>query len=312
MSVKLNRPQILVITGPTAVGKSRLAHRLAMEIGGEIINADSMQVYRYMDIGTAKPTLLQQKELPYHLIDIVEPDFPFDASDFRDRALKIIYDLHERHIPVLVVGGTGLYLRVLLRGLFDCPKPRKEIRDEWKKRAEGQGPDFLWEALKRRDPISAGRIHQRDLYRLVRALEVLELTGRPISDWQQWEGSTSKEFQVLWIGLTLDRAVLYEKINARVEAMVDMGFLEEVQGLLDRGYTSELKPMKSLGYRHLVEVLKGLKELPKALEEIKRDTRHYAKRQWTWLSKEENLNWFSPEEFDKVYKKVKAFLRAAL
>ncbi|HMK66068.1 MAG TPA: tRNA (adenosine(37)-N6)-dimethylallyltransferase MiaA [Thermodesulfobacteriota bacterium] len=302
-------PQIIIITGPTAIGKSGLAHRLALEIGAEIINADSMQIYRYMDIGTAKPTPVQQQEVPYHLIDIVDPDSSFDASDFRDRAQKIIYELHDRHIPVLVVGGTGLYLRVLLRGLFNCPKPRREIREEWKRQAQGQGAEFLWEALKQRDPLSATRIHPNDTYRLIRALEVFELTGRPISEWQRWETAGVREFEALWVGLTLERSVLYDRINARVEAMMDMGFLEEVRVLLKRGYSPDLKSMKSLGYRHLLESLKGEKDLSTAVEEIKRDTRRYAKRQWTWLAKEENLNWFSLEEFDKVYNQIKDFLR---
>jgi tRNA dimethylallyltransferase len=302
-------PQIVILTGPTAVGKSGLAHRLALEIGAEIINADSMQIYRYMDIGTAKPTPDERQEVPYHLIDIVDPDSPFDASDFRDRAQKIVYELEDRHVPVFVVGGTGLYLRVLLQGLFNCPKPRREIREGWKKQAQGQGTEFLWEALKQRDPLSAARIHPNDAYRLIRALEVLELTGRPISEWQQWEATGAKEFEALWIGLTLERVILYERINTRVEIMMEMGFLEEVRGLLERGYSPDLKSMKSLGYRHLTEVLKGQKDLPEATEEIKRDTRRYAKRQWTWLAKEENLNWFSPEEFDKVYNQIKGFLR---
>jgi tRNA dimethylallyltransferase len=303
----MDRPKIVFITGPTAVGKSGLGHRLARELGGQIINADSMQVYRTMDIGTAKPTLSELKEVPYHLIDIVDPDQPFDAHEFRVRAQAVIRELHEGHIPILVVGGTGLYLRALDRGLFNCPKPQTEGRQRWQKTAEVQGPDFLWETLNGRDPVSAGRIHPRDTFRVIRALEVLEMTGRPISQWQQWEQRGEPELEILWIGLSIDRTTLYEKINARAEAMMAQGFIEEVRRLLAMGYTGEMKSMKSLGYRHLVGMLEGLGDLNQALEQIKRDTRHYAKRQLTWLAKEKNLNWFSPEEFDSIRSKVTAF-----
>jgi len=307
----MDRPKLVIITGPTAVGKSGVGHRLARELGGEIINADSMQVYRYMDIGTAKPTLSEQKEVPYHLIDIVDPDQAYDASEFRIRAQAVIQELHHRQIPTLVVGGTGLYLRALDRGLFNCPKPQTEFRQRWRKTAEVQGPDFLWESLKGRDPLAAGRIHPRDTFRLIRALEVLEMTGRPISEWQQWEQNRAPEFEILWVGLSIDRAILYRKINTRAEEMMALGFVEEVKRLLAMGYTSELKSMKSLGYRHLIGMLKGQWGLTEALDQIKKDTRHYAKRQLTWLAKEENLNWFSPEEFDSIHSNVTAFFEHA-
>ena len=304
MPIKADRPKLVFITGPTAVGKSGLGHRLAREVGGEIINADSMQVYRYMNIGTAKPALTERKEVPYHLIDIVDPDQPFDASEFRRRAQSIIRELHLRRTPILVIGGTGLYLRILQRGIFSCPKPDVEIRERWRKASQTQGADFLWETLKKKDPLAAERIHPRDSFRLIRALEVLELTGRPISDWQQWDLKVEPDYEILWIGLSLDRQALYRQINLRAEKMMAQGFLGEVQGLLDRGYSTELKSMNSLGYRHLIGVLQGKWELKEALELLKRDTRRYAKRQMTWLGREANLNWFSAEEFDSICFKV--------
>jgi tRNA dimethylallyltransferase len=304
MPLRINRPRLVIITGPTAVGKSGLGHTLAREVGGEIINADSMQVYRHMDIGTAKPTPEEQKEVPYHLIDIIDPDQPFDVSEFRNRALAVIQELHLRQVPIFVIGGTGLYLRVLQRGIFPCPRPNDEIREKWKKISRVHGPGFLWETLKGQDPSAAVRIHPRDSFRLIRALEVLELTGRPISEWQRWEQEGEPGFEILWIGLNLDRQLLYDRINQRAERMIDRGFREEVLGLLNSGYSPELKSMKSLGYRHLVRVLRGNGEFPEALDLLKRDTRRYAKRQLTWLSRESNLNWFSPFEFDKIYSKV--------
>lgn len=308
----MDHPKLVIITGPTGVGKSHMGHRLAREMGGEILNADSMQVYRQMDIGTAKPTLSEQREVPYHLIDIVDPDQPFDAAEFRIRAYAVIQTLHPRRVPILVIGGTGLYLRVLQRGIFSCPKPKAEIRQKWKKAASDNGPEFLWEEVRKNDSLAASRIHPRDTFRLIRALEVLELTGRPISEWRQWGEAGGRagepDFEFLWIGLTLEREVLYRKINLRTEAMMNRGFLEEVQGLLEKGYTPELKSMQSLGYRHLVEVIKGIRELKEAVDLIKRDTRRYAKRQLTWLAKEDNLNWFSPEKFDNIKKEIQKFL----
>ena len=304
----MHRPKLIFITGPTAVGKSGLSHQMALEMGGEILNADSMQVYRHMDIGTAKPTLREREEIPYHLIDIIDPDQPFDVSKFKIRAQSVIKELHLRRVPILVTGGTGLYLRVLQRGIFACPTPNPEIRIRWKQATPDHDPEFLWKALREADPKAANRIHPRDTFRLIRALEVLESTGRPISDWQQWGQETDSEFDILWIGLSLERETLYRKINLRTEEMMTKGFLAEVQGLLEKGYSPELKPMRSLGYRHLTKVLKGEQDLKEAVELIKRDTRRYAKRQMTWLSREPNLNWFSPKEFATIHLKISKFL----
>lgn len=304
----MDRPKIVIITGPTAVGKSGLGHQLARGMGGEILNADSLQVFRYLDIGTDKPSRSEQREVPYHLIDILDPDQPFNASEFRIRAQSVIEKLHLRGVPILVIGGTGLYLRVLQRGLFHCPKPKPEVRKRWQQAASVQGPGFLWSALKEVDPKAAERIHPRDTFRLIRALEVLELTGRPISEWQQWQPEDESDFNILWIGLSLEREALYHKINIRTDEMMTKGFLAEVQGLLEKGYSPELKPMQSLGYRHLTRVIKGDLDLEEALGQLKRDTRRYAKRQMTWLSKEGNLNWFSPKEFDKIQFTIQKFL----
>ena len=242
------------------------------------------------------------------MIDIIDPDQPFDVSKFKIRAQSVIEKLHLRRVPILVIGGTGLYLRVLQRGIFPCPKPKTEIRIRWKQAASDQGPEFLWSAVKEADPKAANRIHPRDTFRLIRALEVLELTGRPISDWQQWGQEAESEFDILWIGLSLEREALYRKINLRTDEMMTKGFLAEVQGLLEKGYSPELKPMQSLGYRHLTRVLKGDLDLKEAVDLIKRDTRRYAKRQMTWLGKETNLNWFSPKEFAKIHLKISKFL----
>jgi tRNA dimethylallyltransferase len=197
---------------------------------------------------------------------------------------------------------------VLQRGIFSCPKSKTEIKERWKKATSDHGPEFLWDEVRKNDPLAAGRIHPRDTFRLIRALEVLELTGRPISEWQQWGEAAESDFEVLWIGLSLEREVLYQNINLRTETMMNRGFLEEVRGLLGKGYAPELKSMQSLGYSHLVEVIKGIRDLNEAVDLIKRDTRRYAKRQLTWLAKEDNLNWFSPEKFDNIKKEIQKFL----
>ena len=304
-----NTPQVIIITGPTAVGKSSLAHRLAKTLDGEIINADSMQVYRHMDIGTAKPGPEERAEVPYHLIDIRDPDQTFQAAEFRKLALEVIENLTAKRKPILVVGGTGLYLRVLQRGLFPCPAAEPEIRKKWADLAERQEENFLWERLQEKDAAAAARIHPRDRVRLIRALEVLELTGRPLSAWQQWDRQGPAFAPFLWIGLRLERAALYARINQRTDAMIRRGFLEEVRGLLRQGYGPELHAMQSLGYRHLAQVVTGEWDLPQAVELLKRDTRRYAKRQFTWLAKEPDLNWFLPDEFDKIKNQCIDFLK---
>ena len=300
--------KVIIITGPTAVGKSGIGHRLAKQLGGEIINADSMQIYRYLDIGTAKPTPDERSEVPYHLIDIRDPDQSFNAADFRRQALEIIRGISGRGKAVLVVGGTGLYLRVLQRGLFPCPPAEGEIRRKWERQAEQRGVELLWRDLKEKDPAAAGRIHPRDRVRMIRALEVLELTGRPISAWQQWGTREEGPHKFLWIGLRMDRPRLYERINRRAEEMIRSGWLEEVIGLLDRGYGPELPSMKSLGYRHMTQFLFGEWKWDEAVEGLKRDTRRLAKRQITWLAREPDLNWFLPEEFDSIRTAVTHFL----
>ncbi|MGA3086888.1 MAG: tRNA dimethylallyltransferase, partial [Thermodesulfobacteriota bacterium] len=184
-----------------------------------------------------------------------------------------------------------------------------EIRQRWRKAASEHGPEFLWEEVRKNDLLAAGRIHPRDTFRLIRALEVLELTGRPISEWQQWGHEAEPDFEILWIGLSMEREVLYRNINLRTEAMMNRGFLDEVQGLLEKGYAPELKSMQSLGYRHLVEAIKGIRNLKVTVDLIKRDTRRYAKRQLTWLAKEENLTWYSPQEFDKIRLNILKFLK---
>lgn len=305
-----DRPRLIILLGPTGVGKSKLAIDLAEEFGGEIINADSMQVYRYMDIGTAKPTLEEQQRVKHHLIDVVTPDQPFNAALYRAIGRKVIDQLHREKKPIFVVGGTGLYIKVLTRGIFPSPSGDSRLRERLKREAEEQGKEFLYERLKRVDPITASRLHPHDLFRVIRALEVFESTGIPISFFHEQHRFGEHPNETLKIGLEMDRDKLYQRINERVDQMVEKGFIEEVKRLLEMGYGPKLKPMQSLGYRQMVQVLLDKLNLEDALRCIKRDTRHYAKRQWTWFKADREIWWKNlHQERDEIAQMVRSFLR---
>jgi len=255
-------PKLIVISGPTCSGKSGLGVELAQLVSGDIINADSMQVYRGMDIGTAKIPVSERKGIPHHLIDIVNPDEEFNAALFRQHALTIIKELHEKNVPIIVVGGTGLYVKALLGGLFEAPpsKPalRRALLEKWEKR----GPAFLYQRLSRLDKDAADSIHPMDKIRITRALEVIHLTGCPLSELTKRHGFSDRRFRVLNLCLNVDRQVLYNRINKRTISMISAGLIAEVEGLLQIGYSPKLKPMKAIGYRHIMGYLKGTWDIP--------------------------------------------------
>jgi len=281
--------RLYVILGPTAVGKTEVGLRVAERIGAEIISADSAAVYRGMDIGTAKPTPEERARVPVHLIDVVEPDEPFTAAKFRELALEAIREIQARGKRVLIVGGTGLYLRVLLHGFSLAPPPSDpELRQRLQQQAQEHGLQTLYERLQQVDPKAAARIHPNDAVRIVRALEVYEMTGRPISEWQRRADS---ELPALKFGLTMPRPLLYRRIEERVDQMMAQGFLQEVRNLLSKGYNKDLPALKGLGYRHLVAHLMGEMGLEEAVKRWKRDTRRFAKRQMTWFRREPGVLW---------------------
>lgn len=281
---------------------------LAGKRGGQIVNADSMQVYRGMDIGTAKPTLKERQCVPHHLLDVVEPDEPFDVSRYIGAARGIIDGLHREGRTVFVVGGTGLYIRALTGGLIDGPGADESLRKDLKEEMTRLGKPHLYEKLCRKDPRAAARINPNDGVRIIRALEVLELTGRSIVEYQEEHRFQERPFDVLKIGLAMDREELNERIDTRTERMVADGFVEEVRRLLGQGYDGMLKPMQSLGYRHLVAHLAGQKDLKGAVGLIKRDTRHYARRQMTWFSADPEVLWLAPKDIATADEKVSRFL----
>ncbi len=302
------KPRIIVICGATGIGKTTAAIRLAQQFGGQIVGADSMQIYRRMDIGTAKPTPAEQAAVRHHMIDVVDPDAPFDAARYAEMASDCIHRLDRAAILPVVAGGTGFYIKALLFGLFDARPPDPQIRRRLEKQAAKEGLAGLYAALQRSDPASAERIHTHDRFRIIRALETLESTGLPISDLQRRHGFSEKRYETFKIGLEIDRATLYARINRRVEAMLAEGLLNEVRSLLDRGYAADLKSMQSIGYRHMVDYLAGKTPWDETVELMKRDTRRYAKRQFTWFKSDPEIIWSAPEDVDHLAPAIEAFL----
>ena len=289
------RPKIVIVLGPTAVGKSEVALHLAKSLNGEIVNADSQQVYRLMDIGTGKPSKADRERIRHHLVDIVAPNEEFNAALFRRLATESIRQIHARGRNVIVCGGTGLYLKALTRGLFEGPGQDPEVRQALEQEITANGVASLYQRLERIDPTVGSSIHPNDRQRIVRALEVYRLTGRPLSEWQKEHGFQENPFEIFKIGLLRERAELYNFINLRCERMIEEGLLEEIRGLVERGFDLDLKPLRSVGYRQMGQVLRGTQSMNDAIEEMKQETRHLAKRQLTWFRRDDEIRWFHPE-----------------
>jgi tRNA dimethylallyltransferase len=290
------RGTLVVILGPTGVGKSRTAVHLATVFPGEVVNADSIQVYRGFDIGTDKPPAGVRGAVPHHLIDIVGPETQFTAADFVKGALEAAGGIHSRGRVPFIVGGTGLYLKALLNGLFPGPGRNPELRTALEAEAREKGLGELFERLKDVDPAYAEKIRGRDRVRIIRALEVFQSTGIPLSEHFSRTRSPVRGYGLVRIGLDLERTLLYRRIEDRVERMFDQGLVDEVRGLLERGISPEAPPFRALGYRHVLDVLAGRITVDEAKELTAVDTRHYAKRQMTWFRKMEGVSWFSPED----------------
>jgi tRNA dimethylallyltransferase len=304
-----DRPRVVILLGPTGVGKSKLAIELAEEFAGEIISADSMQVYRYMDIGTAKPAQEERKRVRHHLIDLVTPDQPFHAALYRTLGRKTIDQLYQDGKFICVVGGTGLYIKTLTQGLFTGPKIDPSVRERLKREAQEKGGDVLYQRLKRVDPKTASKLHHRDLFRTIRALEVFDSTGIPISFYRKQHRFGERSYLTLKIGLEMNRLALYHRTDQRVDQMIERGLLQEVRGLMEMGYGAELKPMQSLGYKQMVQFLMKKIDWIEAVREMKRDTRHYAKRQLTWFKADPEVHWRDVStDRKKIFMEIKSFL----
>lgn len=293
--------KLIIICGPTASGKSELAVRLGEQIGGEIVNADSMQIYRGMDIGTAKPTIEERRGIPHHLIDIITPDTPFSAADFANAADNAISDIVKRGKTPIITGGTGLYIRALLHGLVDSPSGDPDLRESLHAEAARIGNQAMLEKLRTVDPALAAQLHPNNLLRIIRGLEVYQQSGIPLSLHQQQHSFAPKRYHSLKIGIRSDRHELYKRINSRVERMLADGLLAEVSSLLDSGYSRDLKPLRSIGYKEATAYLAGETGLTDMTELIKRNTRHYAKRQLTWFNADPDIIWLEyPEYFVNI------------
>ena len=308
---------LMVLLGPTAVGKSWVAIPLAKALGTEILTADSRQVYRGMNIGMDKPSPEERDGVPHRLIDLVEPDRPFNVGEYRRLAVAEIDRLHgEGKIP-LVVGGTGLYIRALVRGLWDGPMADWVYRRRLEEDARRYGPASLHRRLAEVDPALAGRLHPHDEVKIIRALETHHLMGRPLSELHSQHGFSESPFTTLLIGLIREREALYRAIETRVESQLALGLLRETQDLLNKGYSRQLGSMKGLGYRQLAGYLADEYSYEEAVRRLKRDTRHFAKRQITWFRKEPGIDWLPIQEGEsadrvvsRLHERVDRFLSA--
>jgi tRNA dimethylallyltransferase len=285
-----SEPRLITIVGPTASGKTTLAIHLARELDGEIVNCDSMQMIRQLNIGTDKPPESVRNEIPHHLFNRIDIDEFYSAGKYMKEARAICTEIAERMKVPIVVGGTGLYYRAFLRGIFEGPGKSLKLRRRLNRIIERRGLEFLYDKLREKDPDTVQRIRPEDRIRIIRALEVQILTGQPISKVQK-ETEELTGFRTLSFGLNPPREVLYGRINRRVEEMFEQGILEEVSSLLEAGFARNAKGFEALGYRYAIDVWEGSISLEEAIELTKRDTRRYAKRQMTWFRKEKDIRW---------------------
>lgn len=293
-----DKKKLIILTGPTAAGKTSLSIELAKRLGGEIVSADSMQVYKYMDIGSAKITKAQMEGVPHHLIDVLMPDEEFNVFRFQQMAKESLSGIYSRnHVPI-VVGGTGFYIQALLYDIdFSQEEGKEEIRERLEKEGEAYGALYLHEKLRKIDPVSAESIHPNNEKRIIRALEFFELNGYPISLHNERERQRTSPYSFHYFVLTDERDRLYERIDKRVDQMLEDGLVEEVKGLKEMGYHRQMVSMQGLGYKEILDYLDGSCTLKEAVYCIKRDTRHFAKRQLTWFRRERDVIWLNKKEF---------------
>jgi len=301
-------PKLVIILGPTACGKSELAIKLAVDIGFEIINADSLQIYKHFDIGTSKPTVETLSSISHHLIDIVKPDCEFNAGKFRKYATEVIDSLLANEKKILVVGGTYLYVRVLVEGLIEGVEPDSNYREQLKTERYLYGNEYIYKQLIRCDPESAKNIAENDYVRIERALEVYHLTGSKMSQLQKEHSFGEKQFDVLKIGINVERESLKKIIEIRLDRMLEGGFSDEVLKLRGMGYSKNLKPMMSIGYKEINDYLDGLITFETARDKIIINTRRLAKRQMTWLRRDRDIIWYKlPDSYPQIINDLTEF-----
>ncbi|MGN0158034.1 MAG: tRNA (adenosine(37)-N6)-dimethylallyltransferase MiaA [Brotaphodocola sp.] len=304
----MKRP-LIILTGPTAVGKTALSIELAKAVGGEIISADSMQVYRHMNIGSAKVTNEEMRNVPHHLIDVLDPDEEFNVTRFQTMAKEAMDGIYARgHIPILV-GGTGFYIQALVYDIdFKENDDNSVIREELEQLGEEKGNEYLHDMLRAIDPKSAEIIHMNNRKRVIRAIEYYRMTGQRISEHNQEEREKTSPYDFYYYVLTCDRKLLYERIDQRVDLMLNMGLVEEVRNLKRMGCRRGMVSMQGLGYKEILDYLDGIYTLEEAVYILKRDTRHFAKRQLTWFKRERDVRWLELEVFGKDRKKILEYI----
>ena len=292
--------RIICIAGPTAFGKTALAVELAKELNGEVVSCDSMQVYRRMDIGTAKPTKEEMQGIVHHMIDVAEPDEDFSVSRYCDMASPIVGDILARGKTAIIAGGTGLYMDSLIRGNAFAPFPATGVRERLEEQADAEGMQAMLRRLQSVDPDSAARLHLSDRKRILRALEVWLETGETITEHNRKTQAIPPRYTPLWLGLDFaDRAELYHRIDLRVDIMLEMGLMEEIRELLASGIPAKCTAMQAIGYKEFVNALNGEETVEKAAEEVKKSSRHYAKRQLTWFRRNPRLHWLTRQTGQK-------------
>lgn len=308
--------KIIVIVGPTAVGKTYVSVELAKKINTEIVSADSMQIYKEMDIGTAKITNNEMQGIAHHMIDMVSPDEDYSVSEFKRDAEKIIDGLHSNNKVPIIVGGSGLYVNSIIYDLdFGKAKSNEKLRDYYNYYHREHGEDALYDKLMRIDPAAAEKIHKNNVKRVIRALEVYDITGVRFSELNTDIRKPGDKYECILVGLSMDRKILYKRINERVDNMVSEGLINEVKSLLEKGYHKDLISMKAIGYKEIIDYLEGSVSLEEAVNILKRNTRRFAKRQYTWFLKDENVKWFDVNDIkaidltvENIYEYIKALI----
>ncbi|MCC7203026.1 MAG: tRNA (adenosine(37)-N6)-dimethylallyltransferase MiaA [Nitrospirae bacterium] len=305
------RRPLLVIAGPTASGKSDLAIHLAGVLNGEVISADSMQVYEGMDIGTAKPAKEDLARVRHHMLGIVSPGKRFSAGEYVRFVRPVIERLHRDGKMPILTGGTGLYIRAVVDGICEAPQADKELRRRLLKEEEERGSGYLYKRLQDVDPVSSARIKPNDTVRIIRALEVYEITGVPISDIQDTHGFGERPYDTVMIGLAMDRKELYKRIERRIDRMMENGLEAEVRGLIDNGYEAFILT-NGLGYKQIAGYIKGWYSLDESIRLLKRDTRRYAKRQITWFRRDRRIRWHDVKDDCSHYQDIERDIRCAM
>lgn len=289
--------KMIIIVGPTASGKTALSVALAKALGGEIISADSMQIYRGMDIGTAKVTQGEMEGIPHHMVDVADPSVAYSVARFVEEADPVVQDILSRGKTVIVAGGTGLWVDALVAGREFAPYPETGRRQALEQEAEEKGMEFMLEKLRQVDMESAQKLHVKDKKRIIRALEVYEETGKTISQHNRETQALPNRYEPIWIGLDYEnRQDLYDRINLRVDQMLELGLLEEIRGLLSQGIPQNTTALQAIGYKEYFPVLSGEVSLEMAVEKCKQESRRYAKRQLTWFRRNQNIHWILREK----------------